>query len=387
MKSLGNNTCGAGPHTDTVLDPQPSNVFPQFESNAMLGHFKYSIAFSIVCLAGAFWWGTLSPEGGLVAITIAAMLAIMEVSLSFDNAVVNATVLRDMDEKWQQIFLTVGILIAVFGMRLVFPILVVAIATLDNATGGFFVHMIDVSVLAFEEPSEYARHLREAHAGIAAFGGMFLLMVFFSFLFDNNRDAHWLGAGEAWIAALGRVRSLKAACAIAVLLIAQSLMPLSDETRLTVLTAGASGIALFVAIHALGNMFDDKETGDALTETAKRNGLMGFLYLEVLDASFSFDGVIGAFAITRDVVIIALGLAIGAMFVRSLTVFLLRNGALDEFVYLEHGAHYAIGALGAIMIVSINMHVPELVTGLVGVVLIGLSVMSSIRERKRQPAT
>ncbi len=348
----------------------------------MIAHFKYSIAFTVACLAGAFWWGTQSPEGGFVAITIAVMLAIMEISLSFDNAVVNATVLREMDEKWQQIFLTVGILIAVFGMRLVFPILVVAIATADSATGGFLGHMVDVSVLAFEEPSEYARHLREAHAGIAAFGGMFLLMVFFSFMFDEERKAHWLGRGEAWIAALGKIRSLKAAAAIAVLLIAQAVIPLTDETRLTVLTAGASGIALFIAIHALGNLFDNKQTGDALTETVKRNGLMGFLYLEVLDASFSFDGVIGAFAITRDVVIIALGLAIGAMFVRSLTVFLLRKGTLDEYIYLEHGAHYAIGALGLIMIISINMHVPELVTGLIGVVLIGLSVMSSIREKK-----
>ena len=353
----------------------------------MIAHFKYSIAFSVVCLAAAFWWGTLSPEGGLVAITIAAMLAIMEISLSFDNAVVNATVLRDMDEKWQQIFLTVGILIAVFGMRVLFPILVVSIATVDSATNGFMVHMIDVSVLAFEQPSEYARHLREAHAGIAAFGGMFLLMVFFSFMFDHDKEKHWLGWGEAWVATLGKIHSLKAAAAIAVLLIAQALMPLTDETRLTVLIAGASGVALFVAIHAFGDLFEDKQTGDALTETAKRNGLMGFLYLEVLDASFSFDGVIGAFAITRDIVIIALGLGIGAMFVRSLTVFLLRNGTLDEFVYLEHGAHYAIGALGLIMIVSINMHVPELVTGLVGVVLIGLAVMSSIREKKRGMVT
>jgi len=353
----------------------------------MISHFKYSIAFTLICLAGAFWWGTLSPEGGFVTITIAAMLAIMEISLSFDNAVVNAAVLRDMDEKWQKIFLTIGILIAVFGMRLVFPILVVSIATADSATGSFLGHMADVSVLAFEEPSEYARHLREAHAGIAAFGGMFLLMVFFSFIFDEERKVHWLNPVEARVAKLGKVRYLKAAVAIAVLLIAQKVMPLTDETRLTVLTAGFSGIVLFISIHALGNLFENKQTGNALTETAKRNGLMGFLYLEILDTSFSFDGVIGAFAITRDVVLIALGLSIGAMFVRSLTVFLLRKGTLDEYIYLEHGAHYAIGALGLIMIVSINMHVSELVTGLAGILLIGLSVNSSIREKKRGQIT
>ena len=114
---------------------------------------------------------------------------------------------------------------------------------------------------------------------------------------------------------------------------------------------------------------------------------MSFLYLEVLDASFSFDGVIGAFAITQDVVIIMLGLAIGAMFVRSLTVFLVRQGTLDEYVFLEHGAHYAIGTLAAIMLISMTHEIPEVVTGLVGAALIGLSVYSSVQYRKTHPNT
>lgn len=316
-----------------------------------------------------------------MAVGVTAMLAILEISLSFDNAVVNATVLREMDEKWQNLFLTVGILIAVFGMRLVFPILVVAVGTLEGANGNFAAHMVSVAVLAIETPAEYARLLRESHTGIAAFGGMFLLMVFFTFLFDSGRKRHWLGGVEAWLAALGRHRSLKVFVALALLLAIQWLMPLGDDARLTVFVSGISGVVLFVCIHALGDLFGTREGHKALMETARRNGAMGFLYLEVLDASFSFDGVIGAFAITRDVVIIMLGLAIGAMFVRSLTVFLLRRGTLDEFVFLEHGAHYAIGALGLIMLFSIIEHVPELVTGLVGVVLIGLSMYSSIKDK------
>jgi hypothetical protein len=106
----------------------------------------------------------------------------------------------------------------------------------------------------------------------------------------------------------------------------------------------------------------------------------------VLDASFSFDGVIGAFAITTDVVIIMLGLAIGAMFVRSLTVFLVKKGTLDEFVFLEHGAHYAIGILAVIMLASMKFHIPEVVTGLVGVAFIVASLWSSIRYKKEQRA-
>ena len=102
----------------------------------------------------------------------------------------------------------------------------------------------------------------------------------------------------------------------------------------------------------------------------------------MLDASFSFDGVIGAFAITKDIVIIMIGLGIGAMFVRSMTVFLVRKQTLDSYVYLEHGAHYAIGILAVIMLASMKYHIPEIVTGFVGVVFIAAALWSSLRYRR-----
>jgi len=150
------------------------------------------------------------------------------------------------------------------------------------------------------------------------------------------------------------------------------------------LVAGISGLILFVIVDSLAALFEDEEQGELATEVVKKAGLMNFIYLEVLDASFSFDGVIGAFAITQDVVIIMLGLAIGAMFVRSLTVYLVNKGTLDEYVFLEHGAHYAIGVLAGIMLVSMRYHISEVVTGLVGAVLIALSVYSSIRYNKAE---
>jgi hypothetical protein len=106
----------------------------------------------------------------------------------------------------------------------------------------------------------------------------------------------------------------------------------------------------------------------------------------VLDASFSFDGVVGAFAISSDILQITLGLGIGAMYIRSLTVFLVRKGTLDDYVYLEHGAHYAIGALAVILLVGIKYHIPEIVTGLIGVAFIGLALGSSILRNRREGA-
>lgn len=348
---------------------------------SLLKDFRYSILVTIVCLGAAFYWGFHKGglEVALAAMAIAAILSVMEVSLSFDNAVVNASVLKEMDEKWRQIFLTVGILIAVFGMRLVFPLLIVAVATGQG--------MIDVATMALNNPDEYAKYLTGAHVGIAAFGGMFLLLVFLNFMFDEGKELHWLGYVEEKLAGLGKLDMITVLVALAVLLGAQAFLPEAD--RLTAMIAGAGGILLYVAVDTMSSFFDEEvqEEAEMVAEAVKRNGLMGFIYLEILDASFSFDGVIGAFAITKDVVIIMLGLAVGAMFVRSMTVYLVNKGTLDEYVYLEHGAHYAIGVLAFIMLTSMVYHVPEIFTGLIGVAFIVCAVISSIAYKKKNPVS
>ncbi len=338
-------------------------------------HFRYSIVVTLVCVVLAYLWGANSIGGGVAAVTLILLLGVMEVSLSFDNAVVNASVLKEMDAKWRQIFLTVGILIAVFGMRLVFPILVVSVATGSG--------MWSVLQLALSQPDEYARHLGDAHTGIAAFGGMFLLLVFLSFLFDEGKELHWLGKIEELLSKLGKLDSVGIVVALGVLLITQAFLPLDTAQRLSIMVAGVGGVALYVVVDSLGGFFEGEEEAGSVGAIAKRSGVMGFLYLEVLDASFSFDGVIGAFAVTRDVVIIMLGLGIGAMFVRSLTVYLVEKDTLDEYVFLEHGAHYAIGALAFIMLGSIVWHISEVVTGLIGVGFIVAALGSSILYKKR----
>src|SRR6478672_2425975 len=319
-------------------------------------HFRVSFFVTALCLIGSGWWGY--THGGwttaLSAMGIAAILAVMEVSLSFDNAVVNASVLKTWDEFWKKLFLGVGIIIAVFGMRLLFPLVIVAVAA--NLGMG------DVWRMALNNPKEYSMHLTNHHAEVAAFGGMFLLLVFLNFLFDEEKEHHWLGHFEAKLGSLGKVSSIAVMISIGALMAS----------------------LIYVGVDVLSNLLEKSEEGGGdVGEMVKRGGIGGFLYLEVLDASFSFDGVIGAFAITNDVVIIMLGLAIGAMFVRSLTVYLVDKGTLDQFVYLEHGAHYAIGILALIMFASVEYEIPEWFTGLSGVAFILVSLWSSIRYKKR----
>jgi hypothetical protein len=339
-------------------------------------HFKVSFIVSFICLAFAGWWGYEHTGwgGALTALGIAVILAVMEVSLSFDNAVVNASVLKTWDAFWKKLFLGVGIIIAVFGMRLLFPLVIVAVAA--------DISLAEVWTLALNDPKAYSTHLTNHHAEVAAFGGAFLLLVFLNFLLDHEKETHWLGNVEKKLGSLGKMSSISVMLTLGALLACLGLV--EGGQKLVVLVSGLWGVLIYVAVDGISSLLEKEEQGSNVGDMVKRGGIGGFLYLEVLDASFSFDGVIGAFAITSDVVIIMLGLAIGAMFVRSMTVFLVEKGTLDEFVYLEHGAHYAIGILALIMLASIKYHIPEIFTGLVGVAFILASLWSSVRHRKQQ---
>ncbi|MFE9438205.1 DUF475 domain-containing protein [Streptomyces sp. NPDC006602] len=358
--------------------------------------FGWSFVVTAAGLTFAAW------QWGWEAFGIVLILSILEISLSFDNAVVNAGILKKMNAFWQKLFLTVGILIAVFGMRLVFPVVIVAISAK--------VGPIEAVRLALDDPGRYEDLVTDAHPAIAAFGGMFLLMIFLDFIFED-RDIKWLNWLERPLARLGKVDMLSVCIALVVLLV--SAMTFATHAHVstghadkaaTVLLSGIAGLITYLVVGGLSGYFEDKleeeeEHEHEEEEKAKAEGkpvsvvaLAGkaafflFLYLEVLDASFSFDGVIGAFAITNHIFWMALGLGIGAMYVRSLTVYLVRQGTLDDYVYLEHGAHYAIGALAAILLITIQYQISEIITGLVGVLLIAASFLSSVRHNKAREA-
>ncbi|MEV0356217.1 DUF475 domain-containing protein [Nocardia sp. NPDC050697] len=361
--------------------------------------FGLSGLVTVLSLVAAFLYG------GPTALFLCLILGILEVSLSFDNAVINATVLRRMSDFWQKIFLTVGIVIAVFGMRLLFPLAIIWVTAGLNPVEAFDLALNppadDAAYFPDGSPS-YETLITDAHPQIAAFGGMFLALLFLNFIF-SEREITWLSWLERPLSKAGKLDMLSVVVAgLALVLTAEFLA--ADDDRATVLLAGLLGMITYIAVDGLGSMFHTEELEEDLddagkelegkrtgpSDLAKATGKAGFflfLYLEVLDASFSFDGVIGAFAITADPIIIALGLGfIGAMFVRSITVYLVRQGTLSEYVYLEHGAHWAIGALATILLVSIGVHVNEIITGLVGVAFIGAALWSSVRRNRKAAA-
>jgi len=333
------------------------------------------LAFLGVAAGGAVgWYATETALGAANFAFIVAVLAVLEVSLSFDNAVLNATVLQDMDAVWRRRFITWGIMIAVVGMRVFLPLLIVAIL---GDLGP-----IEAIVLAVTRPDRYAEILTSAHVSVAAFGGSFLAMVGLQFFFDQEKEVHWIRILEAPLTRLGRIEAVSLGLVLLVLYVISRFV--TEGSQLDFLVAGIFGLLTYICVDGLGAILKAPDGTGAVA----RSGLASFLYLEVLDASFSFDGVIGAFALSTNLIVIAIGLGIGAMFVRSLTILFVEKGVLGRFLFLEHGAFYAILILATVMFVQAFAHIPEAVSGLVGAAVIVFSLWSSVRHnRKAVPGT
>lgn len=353
---------------------------PKMSLGGMVKHFRFDLIITALALVGAWLYA------GSAALPITVMLILLEIVFSFDNAGVNAKYLKKLNSFWRKMFLTVGILIAVFGMRLIFPFIIVEI------TAGL--GPIEAWRLAMEKgdpatPGTYGYILAAAHPTIAAFGGAFLLMLFLSFLFDSERDSTWIGWIEKPLIKAGHFDAMPTLISLlAVVGAAGFLAP--DGEQFAVLLSGVIGVAVFIAVNGLAIFMEDRQEGmeSSLSQVALLTGKAAFsmfLFLEVLDASFSFDGVLGAFAITSDPVIIAIGLGVGALYVRSMTIYLVDHNALDEITFMEHGAHWAIGALATLLLLTIHYHIPDWLIGSIGVIIISLSIWWSFYDKKRNP--
>lgn len=340
---------------------------------------QYFLGSYIVTLLGiilAYFWGEHVQNGtGIECIFIVLVLGILEVSLSFDNAVINAIKLEKMNEKWRVMFLTIGILIAVFGMRFLFPVLVVSIFSK--------ISLIEVVKVALTDANQYTYYLQQTHAPIVTFGGAFLMMLFLSYFFNSGKEVFWIKKVEKSLQYLGNINGAETIITLLTLFVVQSYV--HPAQKLFVVLSGISGIIIYLLIDGVTHWLEQKEEESTklIATTVKGSGLVGFLYLELIDASFSLDGVLGAFALSKDILIITIGLAIGAMFVRSLTIMLVEKRTLQNYLYLEHGAHWAIGALACIMLISSFHEVPEVLTGLIGLAFILMAFASSLIHNKK----
>jgi uncharacterized protein len=335
-----------------------------------------TVLFTLTGIIAALWIGwsySGTVEGALKTLFLATVLSILEVSLSIDNAIVNATILKRMTPVWQKRFLMWGIFIAVFGMRLIFPLLLVSVVANINPWQAL--------ILAASKPHEYARLMISAHVSLAAFGGSFLMMVAMEYFFRRSKKVFWIRFIEEPLSRLGRLHSAEIGITLMIIYFFSEIQ--TGPEKSTFLISGLWGTITFIIVDGISNFLHDTHEDKSLIDMHKISMSM-FIYLEVLDASFSFDGVVGAFAITHNLFIIMIGLGVGAMYVRTLTIILVEKGTLLEFRYLENGAFYAIGILSLIMFSGTVIHIPEIFTGLIGIILIGMSLVSSILYNRRE---
>jgi hypothetical protein len=239
--------------------------------------------------------------------------------------------------------------------------------------------------LAYQHPGHYHALLITAQPGIAAFGGIFLLMIALAF-FREEREVHWLPGIERRLPApLGRKAIPQL---IALLFTATAGLTVPAPTRERVIIGALLGLVCYQGIQLISGRVADRADADGQSRPRAtvhgRGAFLLFIYLELLDATFSMDSVMGGFSVTVDIALITLGLAIGAAYIRALTVYVVRKGALEQYRYLEHGAYYSIALLAVLMLWEVWHDVPDWLTATTGAGVITTAWITSIGAAKRQ---
>lgn len=291
-------------------------------------------------------------------------LSLFEIISSIDNAVVNAHVLSTLPERFRKFFLLWGMLIAVFVLRGILPFLIIWIAN----PGLSFTDMFTLVFSGNSKEIESSFHHSKAYLLLG--GGMYLFLVFLSWLFLEEKKytflvEHFIHRHSVWFYAITSV-------------FFTVIVYISLRFDPFLAFAASIGTTAFFITDGFKKNAEEKEKdllNPAMSAWSK------ILYLEVLDASFSIDGVIGAFAFTMSVPLILIGNGIGAFVVREVTV----RGIdwISRYAYLKNGAMYSIGMLGSIMILeSFGEEFPFWLVPLNTIILLAIFLFLSWREIK-----
>ncbi|MBI2450490.1 MAG: DUF475 domain-containing protein [Candidatus Nealsonbacteria bacterium] len=301
----------------------------------------------------------------LSSLIIILGLIVFEVVNSVDNAIVNAHVLKTMSVKWRKIFLLWGIFTAVFVVRGLLPLTIVWLSMPEI---GFWRVLKSV----IQSPPEIARLFEEREGIILIGAGVFLLLLYLHWLFLEKKDPYFIPDKlikphyGIWFFALAAI-------------ILVTLLYLARSSFHIMLAAAIGNAAFFLLYGFKEQAAKQEETiGHAKTHLSDFSKLM---FLELLDTSFSFDGVMGAFAFTTSIPLIFIGNGIGALVVRELTIKGIDRVA--KYRWLKNGAMTSIGLLGLFLILkSFGLHIPEYIPTFSTIFLVGLTFWKSHRDLK-----
>lgn len=297
---------------------------------------------------------------GFIVLTILG-LSLFEIITSIDNAIINAEVLRGMSQRARRWFLLWGFFFAVFVVRGLLPLLIVWIANPQ-------IGLIGVFFAAFSQDPKIAQAIEETSPLLLLGGGVFLVFLFFNWLFlePKNfglRGERFFNTQGAWFFAV-----------VSILLTVIVWLALQINPMLAF--AAVVGSTAFFIIHGFQKFAEEQERkliGGHMSDISK------IAYLEVLDSTFSIDGVIGAFAFTFSIPLILLGNGLGALVLRKLTVSNIER--IKKYKYLKNGAMYSILFLGAIMILdAFGFHIPAWISPVITFGVVGYFFFKSKKE-------
>ncbi|MFZ2310543.1 MAG: DUF475 domain-containing protein [Patescibacteria group bacterium] len=302
-------------------------------------------------------------------IVIVIGLCVFEIISSVDNAIVNAHVLKTMPEKYRKIFLFWGLLFAVFLVRGLLPFIIVWLA---NPSFG----IMEVWSAAFSNSPAILESLDKSKPLLLLGGGIYLFLVFLAWMFLEEKKYAFLAEGflhrqGAWFYAIASI-------------ITTATVYFALKINPALALAATIGVSAFFITDGFKKNAEEQEK--TLLTSTSMSAWSKIMYLEVLDASFSLDGVIGAFAFTMSVPLIILGNGLGAFIVREMTI----KGInfISKFAYLKNGAMYSIGILGGIMVLEAYGHefpfwLAPLSTVSLLILFLSLSVAVNKKELKK----
>ena len=299
---------------------------------------------------------------GIVEIVlVVAGLCLFETISSIDNAIINAQVLSTMSQKARRWFLVWGMVFAVFLVRGLLPFLIL---WLGNPGLGF----ADLLSAMLHSDPEVLAAVEESAPILLAGGGTFLVFLFFHWLFLEPK--HYGLIGERFIHRHG----VWFFSVVSVLL--SAIVWLAIRVNPYMALGAVIGSTAFFITHGFKENAAQMER-TMLSKEGSMTDISKILYLEVIDATFSIDGVLGAFAFTLSVPLILIGNGLGALVVRQMTM---RNiEAVKKYHYLKNGAMYSILVLGAIMLLdSFGMHIPAWLSPLATFAIIGYFFYRSV---------
>jgi uncharacterized protein len=300
------------------------------------------------------------------SIIIVAGLIVFEVVNSVDNAIVNASVLKTMSMLWRKRFLLIGIVTSVFLVRFILPLIIVWVSVPTISASDMF--------LAFTGQSQIAATAIENQKPlILMFGGVFLLYLYFHWLIVENKEPLFIAPVlkekiGVWFFAFTGIMLLV-------------VMYFARFNSMLMLAACVGSVTFFI-LHGLKQTAEENER-NIIKAASSMSDVSKFIYLEVLDMTFSFDGVIGAFAFTTNLILILIGIGIGALVVREFTIKGIE--VIAKYRYLKNGALTSIGFLGLFMVLeSFGVDLPSYLPMVITFALVGFALWWSKLDLQKQ---